>query len=106
MVHAKATPAEAGRKNFRERAYDLFAEWVYDEAGFDDAEAFNFDIDDEIAPHFGWPILHDTNFIEFDPVAQPELLGQDLTTRTFGNFIRRLAKTTELPLEPDQPNEL
>lgn len=90
MVHAKSSLSEVSRKSFRDRAYNLYSDWIYDEASFDDIEAFNFDMDDGSAPHFGWPILHDSDFLEFDPVARPELLQNRLTDRTFGEFIDRL----------------
>jgi len=99
MVHAKAVAISAEQKNFRDRSFDLFSEWMYEEADFNRQDVFNFDLDDTTAPHFPWPILHDGNFLQFDPVAHPEQLTDELSIRTFGNFVQRLAIQLELPFE-------
>jgi hypothetical protein len=98
MIHAKASASEARRKHFRDRAYDLFAEWIYDEASYDDAEAFNFDLDDSSAPHFGWPIFYDSNFRDFDLFEHPELLDTKMTEGAFGEFLSRI--TGQINLRP------
>jgi MinD-like ATPase involved in chromosome partitioning or flagellar assembly len=99
MVHSKAVAISAEQKNFRDRSFDLFSEWMYEEAEFNRQDVFNFDLDDDMAPHFPWPILHDGNFLEFDPIAHPEQLAEELCIRTFGNFVGRLARQLELPVE-------
>ena len=90
MVHAKASSLEKQRMKWREKSFDLFSDWIYDEADHDNIDAFNFDIDDSDAPHYGWPILHDGSFIEFDPLSSPEQLSEEISVRTFGNFTDRL----------------
>ncbi len=97
LVHAKASLDPAVRRRCHDRGFDLFSRWLYDEADFDDTDAFNFDIDDESAPHFPWPILHYFGFLDFDPVANPEVLTQSFTERTFGPFIDRLCLSDNLP---------
>ncbi len=99
MVHAKAGASESSRKHFRDRAYDIFAEWIYDEASYDDTEAFNFDIDDPSAPHFGWPIFYDSNFLDFDLFEHPELVDTKLTEGAFGEFLNRIASLVKLQPE-------
>lgn len=53
--------------------------------------SFNFDYDEEIAPHFAWPILNDANYFEFNPLARPDQFTKGLYERTFGPFIDALA---------------
>jgi hypothetical protein len=104
MVHAKAPANEIRRAHWRDSTFDLFSQWIYDEAEYDDVDAFNFDLDDETAPHYGWPILHDANFLEFDPIANPDQLDDEVTVRTFGDFVRRLV--SQVGLSPEVNNQL
>lgn len=64
---------ETGRDNylqsFKEHAWDLFREHLYDEAGPQDMDAFSFDLDDEAAPHGPVPIFWHRALQEFDPVV-------------------------------------
>ena len=64
---------ETGRDNylqsFKEHAWDLFREYLYDEAGPQDMDAFSFDLDDEAAPHGPVPIFWHRALQEFDPVV-------------------------------------
>jgi len=64
---------ETGRDNylqsFKEHAWDLFREHLYDEAGPQDVDAFSFDLDDEAAPHGPVPIFWHRALQEFDPVV-------------------------------------
>lgn len=39
-------------RRFREHAWDVFRDHLYEEALSDDMEAFNFDLNDETAPHY------------------------------------------------------
>jgi hypothetical protein len=88
MVHAKAGLGETAWRHYRERAYELFANFLYEEMDDEGAglTAFNFDIDDPEAPHFPWPIPFDNEFSEFNPVDQREALQRDFCNRTFSNF--------------------
>jgi AAA domain len=90
MVHARASASPVAQAAFRDRAYELFADHVYDETGAGEIDAFNFDTDDEAAPHFAWPILDDSSFMDFDPVARPDLLSEPVYARTFGIFLQKL----------------
>ncbi len=91
MVHAKASPSREKQAAFRDRSYQLFVE-LYDatEPGVVDDVAVNFDLDDTAAPHYAWPILDDATYREFDPLQQPELLGEPLYARTFESFLAPL----------------
>jgi len=62
---------ETGRddylQSFKEHAWDLFRENLYDEAGPQALDAFSFDLDDEFAPHGPVPIFWHRALQEFDP---------------------------------------
>jgi cellulose biosynthesis protein BcsQ len=92
------TGREKGVERFQERAYDLFAETLYDEipAG---PEALQFDVEsalfhpdkgDESAPHAPILIDWDERFQEFDPMLRPEQGGatQAQVDATFGALIK------------------
>lgn len=92
MVHAKAGRTEEAWLPYREKSYDLFSSLLYeqDESSAVKAAAFNFDIDDPVAPHFPWPIPFDGEFAEFDPRKRGVTLQRDFYDRTFGPFNERL----------------
>lgn len=91
MVQAKARGGNKGQADFRTEAFEMFADTLYDLEEKIEQDAFNFDYDDETAPHFAWPIRDDSNYAEFDPLAQGEQLGSDFYERTFGDFIKALS---------------
>ncbi len=94
MVHAKAIKNETSLARFRDNAFELFAEHLYDEVEGDrnDApESFGFDLDDPTAPHFGWPIYMDDAYYEFDPIMNPNQLSPKQYSVAFGEFIGFLA---------------
>jgi CO dehydrogenase nickel-insertion accessory protein CooC1 len=65
MVHAKATSSESTLAHFRDNAFELFAEHLYDEIQNNEIgkeELFGFDLDDPNAPHFGWPLYMDESY--------------------------------------------
>ncbi|MDZ7854175.1 MAG: AAA family ATPase [Halomonas sp.] len=70
QVVASLVP-ETGRdeylRRFREHAWDVFRDQLYDQAEPDDLEAFSFDLHDEAAPHAPWPIFWHRALQEFDP---------------------------------------
>ena len=90
MVQAKARGGPEGQADFRTNAFEMFSDTLYDlEEGIEE-DAFNFDYDDETAPHYAWPILDDSNYAEFDPLEQGEQLAHHLYERTLGMFIDAL----------------
>jgi hypothetical protein len=95
MIHAKATADPKAWAGFRDRAFELFADYLYDEANESVAGTlapFSFDLDDMAAPHFAWPILIDQTYFEFDPLAHREQMMEPIYARTFGPFINGLAE--------------
>ncbi len=68
----------------RNNAYDLFAEFVYEEErASGDVEMtprldlFNFDVNDSEAPHFPVPVLWRRELQDFDPIHRPEAETRD-----------------------------
>lgn len=62
---------ETGRddylQSFKEHAWDLFREHLYDQTAAEDIDAFSFDLDDEAAPHGPVPIFWHRALQEFNP---------------------------------------
>lgn len=90
MVHAKAGRGASAYEHFRDQALNLFADFLYDEADPDDMMGFNFDVDDDSAPHYAWPIAFDADFAEFDPQSRRDQLSREFFDRSFGPFIRKV----------------
>ncbi|HEX5999581.1 MAG TPA: hypothetical protein VFZ16_09320 [Hyphomicrobiaceae bacterium] len=90
MIHAKAGRSVGALAQFRDRAQEIFATHLYEEADPDELENFNFDIDDPDAPHFAWPVPYDADYAEFNPAARKEQLTRDFFDRTFGPFVDKL----------------
>lgn len=88
---------ETGRdkylQNFKEHAWDLFREHLYDQAGPEDINAFSFDLDDEAAPHGPVPIFWHRALLEFNPVDG----GIDTKTATeaLGTFFEQADRLLE-----------
>jgi hypothetical protein len=93
MVHAKAGRGLEAHQHFRDQAQNLFAEFLYDEAGPSDLDGFNFDVDDDAAPHYAWPIPFDADFAEFDPRSRRDQLSREFFDRSFGPFVRKVIET-------------
>jgi Mrp family chromosome partitioning ATPase len=92
MVHAQSRSGAAARAQFRDRAYSLFSEFLYDEAEPGDFEAFNFDVNDDSAPHFALTIPYDADFSEFDPKLKRDQLSDEFIARSFGAFLAGVDK--------------
>lgn len=62
---------ETGRdvylQSFKEHAWELFRESLYDQTGAEDIDAFSFDLDDDSAPHAPLPVFWHRALQEFDP---------------------------------------
>ncbi|MCK1654451.1 hypothetical protein IVA88_23830 [Bradyrhizobium sp. 149] len=94
MVHAKAAPNEGSLAHFRDNAFEMFAEHLYDEEEETESgrsDVFGFDLDDPTGPHFGWPIFVDEGYYEFDPVADRSQLSPERYNASFGQFLKLLA---------------
>ena len=95
IVHAKASPVKSAQVSFRDDAFELFAEYLYDELeGTEAAEglpgAFGFDLDDETAPHYAWPIYMSPEFYEFKPLELDRQSDVKVITPIFGEFFDKL----------------
>jgi len=91
---------ELGRMDYlarcRESAYNLFLETIYEETVADDLNTFNFDLNDDAAPHFPLEILWNISFQEFNPQSEDYFKTNGaLLTACYGNFLQA---TTELVL--------
>lgn len=96
FVHAKASTDDGLQRKFRDQCFDVMADYFYELAEAGEQDAFNFDLDDEAAPHFAWPIFNSSQFAEFDPLAQPEQLNDRVYMATFGDFIAGLSSSLEI----------
>ena len=81
------TGGEAYLSRFREHAWDLFRENVYDDADAVDSDAFNFNLDNDEGPHSPSPILWSRALQEFDPVEDIEGLSEELANTAMGRFV-------------------
>ena len=90
MIHAKAGRLTKDHVRFRERSQMLFEQFLYEESGSIPGDEFNFDLNDENAPHYAWPILFDADYAEFDPVLDPNRLQLEFFASSFGPFVDRL----------------
>lgn len=88
---------ELGRDDYisrcREAAYTLFSETIYEEAGPEDLETFNYPLTDDTSPHFPLEIFWNITFQEFNPQSEeyfksnePQLLA------CYGNFLQTATK--------------
>lgn len=101
MIHAKAS-ADAGRQQaFRDNAHKIFQELLYQEKTQfneelpqqeDEIILPEFSLDDEDAPHFAWPVLHDSNYLQFDPLADASILTLALYERTYAALFSGMNK--------------
>jgi cellulose biosynthesis protein BcsQ len=92
---------EGGIARFQQRAYELFAETLYDaippQAEADDADYFHPSDTDESAPHFPILVDWDERFQEFDPTLRPEHGGvtDAQVEATFGLLIDWVRRRSE-----------
>jgi CobQ/CobB/MinD/ParA nucleotide binding domain len=84
-------------KRIRANAYNLFLK-LYDEAGPEDVDAVNFDIDAEDAPHHPLRIHWNRAFQEYDPQGEPDAVTPEQLHAAFGGFLER-ASALLLPEE-------
>jgi len=89
------TPEE--RQRYLERLID--SSWdcfrtIYDEIDPDDSnqvyDAFNFDRDDELAPHTPLKLFWNPKYVDAHFVRQPELLAENHFNPVFGDFVEGL----------------
>ncbi|MCL5282647.1 MAG: ParA family protein [Planctomycetes bacterium] len=83
------TNREDHLKRFREHAWDVFRECLYEEAAPDATEAFNFDLNDEEAPHYPWPYFWNRALQEFNPADSQMGMDETTTGEAAGLFVSR-----------------
>lgn len=95
MVHAKASADSGKQQAFRDRVYSLFQDYLYRDIQLPDQDGTpspdttlpEASLDAPEAPHFAWPVLRDSNYFEFDPLAEPAQLTPALYERTYQALI-------------------
>jgi hypothetical protein len=84
---------ETGRddylQRFREHAWDLFRENLYDEELPGSVAAFNFDLNDEDAPHYPLPVYWHRALQEFDPFVSGKGFEERTAEEALGEFVKR-----------------
>jgi hypothetical protein len=86
------TEREPYLKRFREHAWDLFRENLYDEAPKDATDVFNFDLNDEDAPHSPLPMFWHRALQEFEPAGRTSTVEEKTAEDALGVFMRRAEK--------------
>ena len=85
------TDQAARARGFLERSHILFTETLYDEVtpgGGEDPDLFNFDMENNAAPHYPLRIRWNSRFQEFDPLQIPKgLFGEDEIRAAYGEFV-------------------
>lgn len=101
LIHAKAQSSPQAIAAFRERAYELCAEFLYE--ADEGEEPFTYSVDDVDAPHYSWPIYLDTTFSEFDPIANPTFIQSSVYRAAFGDFIEGATSRLGFEMKLGQP---
>lgn len=90
QVVASMVP-ETGReeylKRFREHSWDLFRDYLYDEAVATATDAFNFDLNNEEAPHYPLPVFWHRALQEFDPAGSSLGIEEKSAVEALGMFM-------------------
>ncbi len=98
FVHAKALTSDGALQQFRDRSWELFSAYLYDELAGEEVaegltEAFGFDLDDSSAPHYAWPIMMSDQFYEYDPLDEHGVQNsEELVLPVFGVFLEQLCE--------------
>jgi hypothetical protein len=96
MIHAKASADALEQQKFRDQAHAIFKP-LYREMPLDgSADPITlpeYSVDDAEAPHYAWPVLRDSNYIEFNPLARPAELMPDFYQRTYGALLKQVFPT-------------
>jgi len=100
MVHAKAPKDEKDRRFFRERSWQIWSDYLYDDV--DPAteflrDSFVFDLGDESAPHYPLEIIGDESYARFDPRTETYPLSADAYGPVFGNFLAGIRLMVGVP---------
>jgi hypothetical protein len=82
------TGADAYLESARLKAYELFLDTLYEEAGAGEFDTFNFDLRDKQAPHFACPIRWRREFQTFSPGAA-DAINDTQVEAAYGEFFSR-----------------
>lgn len=102
MIHAKASRDTELQKAFRDRAYDIFKEFLYRDIPLLDADGHllldasgaqlsprkEFGLTEPVAPHFAWPVLSDAHFSEFDPCTKESQMKPEFYKETYSELLK------------------
>jgi hypothetical protein len=97
------TKREEYLKRFREHSWDLFRDYLYDEASATAVDAFNFDLNNEDAPHYPLPVFWHRALQEFDPAASSTGIEETIAFESLWMFI---FAADRLVMLTDQESEL
>ena len=102
IIHAKASPTQEAQQRFRDRAFDIFREFIYREIPLDansisSESILEYSIDQQEAPHFAIPILRDSNYFEFDPHTASQQLREEVYGHTYEHFLRAFSTSNSTP---------
>ncbi len=90
---------ETGRDAYLDRfavhAWDLFRENLYDYSAPDETEAFTFDLNDDTAPHYPWPVYWHRALQEFDPAGSKNVWDIKTAEEALGEFMDRVDRFME-----------
>lgn len=92
------TEREPYLERLRQSSYDVFADTLYEEAGADDVDAFNFDVTASDAPHDPLKIYWSRALQDWDPAT--ETVTVDQLKASFSDFLER---ATQLVLGVGEP---
>lgn len=101
MVHAKASLDVSAQSAFRDRAFEIFSEFLYRDIPLIDeirgveeiAEpeeiltTQQFGLDDPTGPHYAWRVLADSNYAEFNPLSNSPQLTEEFYLRSYSLLI-------------------
>ncbi|HVC59227.1 MAG TPA: hypothetical protein VND19_02540 [Acetobacteraceae bacterium] len=100
MVHAKAPKDDKDRRLFRERSWEIWSDFLYDDVDpttESSGDAFVFDLGDEDAPHYPLEIIGDESYARFDPRTETYPLSAEAYGPVFGSFLAGVRMMAGLP---------
>ena len=100
MIHAKAPEDAARQEAFRDAAFSIFSEFLYQDQPLlaETGEPLQdehdhpllveeLSVDAREAPHYAWPVLRDANYCYGDPLSDPALLEPSRYERSYAALL-------------------